>query len=274
VRCSAHLLGLRGEKNEAGCRLSFHPSCLGMFHMPDSEWLCRTCADNVGLEHGGDQGVVLTPDELENTPCHSIPSLKMVERAFPPDGKKGKQQVQELVVMKRFKVKKLSIPGETGVCGIFTRPSAHYVIKHTEEEYPKLSEYTVQGLVGITDSAWSDWEMISEVMLRLPKYKTKGPQVEDIENLIEEYKETAAEVHRRVEEEKNNDRKPSAAKGRRITSDDNEEATAESPRPSARAKRRIVEEEEEESEYEVGDDEDKDDDKEVSWYAIATQSPT
>ena len=82
VRCSAHLPGLEGEPIEAGCRLSVHPGCLGLWALPDGKWLCRTCADNVGLEHGGDQGVVLTPDELVNTPCYSISSLKMVEGAF------------------------------------------------------------------------------------------------------------------------------------------------------------------------------------------------
>jgi len=208
----------------------------------------------------------LTPDEVKNTPCYGIQNLKMVEGAFPPDGKKGKQQVQEAVAMKRFKVKKLSIPGETGVCGVFTRPSAHCVIKRMEEECPKLSQHTVKGVIGMTDSAWTDWEMISELMLQLPKFKTKGPQAEDIENLVEECKKTAAEVELRVEQEKNNASKPSAAKARRITSDDNEEAPAESPRRPGRAKRQIAEEEESDCEVE----ESGKDDEEVSWNELAT----
>jgi len=266
VRCSAHLPGLEGEPIEAGCRNSVHPGCLGLWALPDGKWLCRTCADNVGLEHGGDQGVVLTPDELVNTPCYSISSLKMVEGAFRRDGKKGKQQVQESVVMKRFRVKKLSIPGETGVSGVFTRPSAHYVIKRTEEEYPKLSQYTVKGVIGIIDSAWNDWKMVSEVMLQLPMFKTKGPQAEDIVMLVEEYKKAAAAVKFNAEQEKNNATKPTAAKTRRVIGDDDEEAPAESPMRSGRARRQIVEEEE--SDGKAG--ESGEDDEEVSWNVLAT----
>jgi len=109
-------------------------------------------------------------------------------------------------------------------------------------------------------------QMVSEVMLQLPMFKTKGPQAEDIVILVEEYKKAAAAVKLRAEQEKNNASKPTAAKACRIIGDEDEEAPAESPMRSGRARRQIVEEEE--SDGEAG--ESGEDDEEVSWNALAS----
>jgi len=253
MKCSAYLKGLSGEDREAGCQYCWHPACLGKWDYPPAEWLHRDCADRVGLFRGGIQGVNLSAYEALNTPCYGSVGLAEIENAFPFDGSKGKRANQESVVMKRFIAKNLSIPGESGTGGIYTRPSAYYVMERTERELSLAPVLKHKDIIRKIDNAWSDWKHISEHMLETPKFKPgtgRAVLVEDIVQLVEDYKKTADEVAKRMKAAVGD---PSSLS----TSDEAVVATAaEKPKSASRAKRQIVESSEEEKEA-AAEEEDK-----------------
>ena len=194
-------------KHEIGCRLWFHPGCVGRLYPPEHQWLCKSCANGnnrvdlvIGTGNHSVQGVVI-PKMYKAMPLEELENWHVgnLEKFFPPGVKEYDKSTRayQLTVAKDF-FEDFDYEWKSQFLNQFHSLSSR---KHVVARVRKFAQsfdrdddrYKLKDALANIRQAWLDWlavipEMVADTLANQKKKGLKRHTHEQIEELITAYK--------------------------------------------------------------------------------------